>query len=88
MQIPRPTDEVKDFFRSVVLNIPTVELKPMFGNLPLSEETLKEIPDGVSVLAPGTTGWRRTSWRGTVTRPPPKCLNGVETPGSLNGAKS
>ncbi|MET4638388.1 hypothetical protein [Mycetocola sp. 2940] len=33
MQIPKPTDEVKDFFRSVVPNIPTVEVKPMFGNL-------------------------------------------------------
>lgn len=33
MQIPKPTDEVKDFFRSVVPDIPTVEVKPMFGNL-------------------------------------------------------
>ena len=33
MQIPKPTDEVKEFFRSVVPDVPTVEIKPMFGNL-------------------------------------------------------
>jgi|SRR5680860_467214 len=33
MQIPKPTDEVKDFFRSVIPNAPAVEIKPMFGNL-------------------------------------------------------
>ena len=33
MQIPKPTDEVKEFFRSVVPEVPGVEVKPMFGNL-------------------------------------------------------
>jgi TfoX/Sxy family transcriptional regulator of competence genes len=33
MQIPRPSDEVKEFFRSVVPEAPGVEVKPMFGNL-------------------------------------------------------
>lgn len=33
MQIPRPSDEVKDFFRSVVPDAPGVVIKPMFGNL-------------------------------------------------------
>ena len=33
MQIPKPTDEVKQFFRSIVPDDPDVEVKPMFGNL-------------------------------------------------------
>lgn len=33
MQMPKPTDEDKDFFRSVVPESPEVEVKPMFGNL-------------------------------------------------------
>jgi TfoX/Sxy family transcriptional regulator of competence genes len=33
MQIPKPTEQDKDFLRSIVPNDPRVELKPMFGNL-------------------------------------------------------
>jgi TfoX/Sxy family transcriptional regulator of competence genes len=33
MQIPKPTDEVKAFFRSVVPDSAGVEIRPMFGNL-------------------------------------------------------
>ena len=33
MQIPKPTDEDKDYFRSLVPEDPRVEVKPMFGNL-------------------------------------------------------
>jgi TfoX/Sxy family transcriptional regulator of competence genes len=33
MQIPNPTDEVKEFFRQVVPDAPGVVVKPMFGNL-------------------------------------------------------
>lgn len=33
MQIPKPTDEVKEFFRQVVPDAPGVVVKPMFGNL-------------------------------------------------------
>ena len=33
MQIPKPTDDVKQFFRSIVPDDPAVEVKPMFGNL-------------------------------------------------------
>jgi TfoX/Sxy family transcriptional regulator of competence genes len=33
MQIPRPTDDDKEFFRSLVPDSPGVEIKPMFGNL-------------------------------------------------------
>jgi TfoX/Sxy family transcriptional regulator of competence genes len=33
MQIPRPTEQDKDFLRSIVPDDPRVELKPMFGNL-------------------------------------------------------
>lgn len=33
MQMPRPTEADKDFFRSVVPDAPGVEVKPMFGNL-------------------------------------------------------
>jgi TfoX/Sxy family transcriptional regulator of competence genes len=33
MQIPKPTDADKRFFRSVVLEAPGIEVKPMFGNL-------------------------------------------------------
>ena len=33
MQIPRPTEDDKAFFRSVVPDAPEVEVKPMFGNL-------------------------------------------------------
>ncbi|WBM80349.1 TfoX/Sxy family protein [Cryobacterium breve] len=33
MQIPKPTDEVKELFRSVVPDGPSVVVKPMFGNL-------------------------------------------------------
>ncbi len=33
MQIPKPTDGDKEYFRSLVPELPDVELKPMFGNL-------------------------------------------------------
>jgi TfoX/Sxy family transcriptional regulator of competence genes len=33
MQIPKPTDADKDYFRSVLPDSPEVEVKPMFGNL-------------------------------------------------------
>ena len=33
MQMPKPTEEDKAFFRSVVPELPGVEVKPMFGNL-------------------------------------------------------
>jgi TfoX/Sxy family transcriptional regulator of competence genes len=33
MQIPKPTEIDKKFFRSVVPDAPSVEIKPMFGNL-------------------------------------------------------
>lgn len=33
MQIPKPTDADKDYFRSLLPEAPEVELKPMFGNL-------------------------------------------------------
>ena len=33
MQMPKPTDEDKEFFRSLVPEDPRVEVKPMFGNL-------------------------------------------------------
>ena len=33
MQIPRPTEQDKEFLRSIVPDDPRVELKPMFGNL-------------------------------------------------------
>jgi TfoX/Sxy family transcriptional regulator of competence genes len=33
MQMPKPTDEDKDYFRSLVPEAPEVEVKPMFGNL-------------------------------------------------------
>jgi len=33
MKIPKPTDQDKDYFRSIVPHAPGVETKPMFGNL-------------------------------------------------------
>jgi TfoX/Sxy family transcriptional regulator of competence genes len=33
MEIPRPTEADKDFFRSLIPEHPEVEIKPMFGNL-------------------------------------------------------
>lgn len=33
MEMPKPTDADKEFFRSVVADDPRVEVKPMFGNL-------------------------------------------------------
>jgi TfoX/Sxy family transcriptional regulator of competence genes len=33
MQIPKPTEDDREFFRSVVPDAPGVEVKPMFGNL-------------------------------------------------------
>ncbi|MDQ4212824.1 TfoX/Sxy family protein [Microbacterium capsulatum] len=33
MQIPRPSEDAKEFFRSIVPLTPGVEVKPMFGNL-------------------------------------------------------
>ena len=33
MEIPRPSEEDKEFFRSLIPDEPTVEVKPMFGNL-------------------------------------------------------
>jgi TfoX/Sxy family transcriptional regulator of competence genes len=33
MEIPKPTDSDKEFFRSVLPEGPEIEVKPMFGNL-------------------------------------------------------
>src|SRR5271166_5952638 len=33
MQIPKPTEADKDYFRSLVPEAPDVAMKPMFGNL-------------------------------------------------------
>jgi len=33
MEIPKPTEADKDYFRSVLPDSPDVEVKPMFGNL-------------------------------------------------------
>jgi TfoX/Sxy family transcriptional regulator of competence genes len=33
MQIPKPADADKEFFRSVLPDDPEIEVKPMFGNL-------------------------------------------------------
>jgi TfoX/Sxy family transcriptional regulator of competence genes len=33
MQIPKPTESDKEYFRSIVPDDPRVEVKPMFGNL-------------------------------------------------------
>jgi TfoX/Sxy family transcriptional regulator of competence genes len=33
VQIPKPTDDDKDYFRSIVPPDPRVEVKPMFGNI-------------------------------------------------------
>ena len=33
MKIPKPTDADKDYFRSLVPEDPSVEVKPMFGNV-------------------------------------------------------
>ena len=33
MEIPKPTEAEKEFFRAVVPDSPEVEVKPMFGNL-------------------------------------------------------
>ena len=33
MEIPKPSEEDKQFFRSLIPEDPEVELKPMFGNL-------------------------------------------------------
>jgi len=33
MEIPKPSEDDKQFFRSVVPDDPEVEIKPMFGNL-------------------------------------------------------
>ena len=33
MEIPRPSEADKDFFRSLLPDDPAVEIKPMFGNL-------------------------------------------------------
>ena len=33
MNIPKPTDDDKEYFRSLVPEDPRVEVKPMFGNL-------------------------------------------------------
>ena len=33
MEMPKPTDQDKEFFRAVVPEAPEVEVKPMFGNL-------------------------------------------------------
>lgn len=33
MEIPKPTEADKDFFRSVLPGDPSVEVKPLFGNL-------------------------------------------------------
>jgi TfoX/Sxy family transcriptional regulator of competence genes len=33
MEIPKPSEEDKEFFRSLIPDEPSVEVKPMFGNL-------------------------------------------------------
>ena len=33
MEIPKPTEQDKEFFRSLIPDHPEVEIKPMFGNL-------------------------------------------------------
>ena len=33
MEIPKPSEEDKQFFRSLIEDDPEVEIKPMFGNL-------------------------------------------------------
>ncbi len=33
MEIPKPTEDDREFFRSLVPDEPAVEVKPMFGNL-------------------------------------------------------
>jgi len=33
MEIPKPSEEDKEFFRSLIPDHPAVEVKPMFGNL-------------------------------------------------------
>lgn len=33
MEMPKPTDDDKEYFRSLVPDDPRVEVKPMFGNL-------------------------------------------------------
>jgi len=33
MQMPKPSEDDKEFFRSIVPDDPRVEVKPMFGNL-------------------------------------------------------
>ena len=33
MEIPKPSDDDKEYFRSIVADLPGVEVKPMFGNL-------------------------------------------------------
>lgn len=33
MEIPKPTEEDRQFFRSLIPDEPSVEVKPMFGNL-------------------------------------------------------
>src|SRR5215468_10177577 len=33
MEIPKPTEADKDFFRAVLPDDPAVEVKPMFGNI-------------------------------------------------------
>jgi TfoX/Sxy family transcriptional regulator of competence genes len=33
MQIPKPTEDDKDYFRSILPSDPRVEVKPMFGNI-------------------------------------------------------
>jgi TfoX/Sxy family transcriptional regulator of competence genes len=33
MEIPKPSDEDRQFFRSLIPDGPSVEVKPMFGNL-------------------------------------------------------
>ena len=33
MKMPRPSEEDKQFFRSLIPDTPGIEVKPMFGNL-------------------------------------------------------
>ena len=33
MEIPKPSEDDKQFFRSLIADDPEVEIKPMFGNL-------------------------------------------------------
>ncbi len=64
MQIPKPTDADKEFFRSVLPDDPEIEIKPMFGNLGafVHGNMFAGLlgPDvGCGSIMPGVKSWRR-----------------------------